>query len=162
MSFDREPIEAELALDRIPSNEMPKLAWDALEAGFDGPAIRRLAAFNSPTHFEVRDVLPKAMTEMGMSQLPPLQAGIRLAQRWADELLRLDAVDLLARARLFEQLYIYLDYPPELQGVGTLDDEIYVARTMGSNEPEIVKMVRNQLNLFLESVAKQRRDPAIG
>lgn len=43
MAFDREIIEVPLALELIGSSDMPKIAWDALEAGLDGPAIRRLA-----------------------------------------------------------------------------------------------------------------------
>lgn len=35
MIFDRELIEAKLALGLIPSEDMPAVAWDALEAGLE-------------------------------------------------------------------------------------------------------------------------------
>jgi hypothetical protein len=48
--FDRELLEAKLALDLIASADMPGMAWDAIEAGVDGPATKRLAAMESPTY----------------------------------------------------------------------------------------------------------------
>ena len=62
---------------------MPKPAWDALEAGFDGPATCRLAALDFPTIFEVRKILPAAMLEWNIAQLTPTQAALRLVQRFA-------------------------------------------------------------------------------
>jgi hypothetical protein len=44
VAFDRQLIEAQLALGLIGSSDMPGLAWDALEAGLDGKYIRRLGA----------------------------------------------------------------------------------------------------------------------
>jgi hypothetical protein len=152
MAFDPKLIEAMLTLERIPSNEIPRVAWDALEAGLDGPAIRRLASLLSPTYFEIRDVLPGAMKEMGLATLSPLEAGIRLAEKSAKELLQLDDKDLLSRGETFERLYVDLDYPRELQTIGFLDDEIYVSYSMGSKESETAEMVRGLLRDFLSSV----------
>jgi hypothetical protein len=152
MAFDPKLIEAMLTLERIPSNEIPRVAWDALEAGLDGPAIRRLASLLSPTYFEVRDVLPEAMKEMGLAALSPLEAGIRLAEKSAKELLQLDDKDLLSRGKTFKRLYIDLDYPRELQTIGFLDDEIYISQSMGSKESETAEMVRGLLRDFLSSV----------
>jgi hypothetical protein len=71
MAFDRELIEAKLALDLIASADMPSVAVEGLEAGLeaglDGPAIRRLAVLERPTYFEVREVLPCAMAVLGIA-----------------------------------------------------------------------------------------------
>lgn len=48
---------------------MPSIALDALEADIDGAAIRRLAALERPTYFEVAEILPRAMEEMGLVQI---------------------------------------------------------------------------------------------
>jgi len=53
MAFDREIIEATIALDLIPSEGMPAIAQDALEAGLDGRALVRLATLENPTYFQV-------------------------------------------------------------------------------------------------------------
>ena len=58
VSFDRELIEAKLALDLIASADMPSIAWDAWEAGVDGgPATRRLGSLERPTYFDELDQL---------------------------------------------------------------------------------------------------------
>jgi hypothetical protein len=46
VAFDRDQIEARLALNLIASAEMPQIALGALEAGLDGKAIRRLAVLS--------------------------------------------------------------------------------------------------------------------
>jgi hypothetical protein len=155
MPFDPRLIEAKIAMERIPSNEIPSIAWDALEAGLDGPAIKRLASLLSPTYFEVRDVLPDAMKEMGLAVITPLDAGIRLAKVLANELLQLSDEDLLCRGHTFEKLYVDLDYPRELQTIGFLDDEIYLARYMGSKDSEVAEMLRKLLKNFLLSIEHQ-------
>ena len=68
MAFDRDQIEAKLALNLIASAEMPQIALGALEAGLDGKAIRRLAVLEHPTYFEVAEVLPRVMQELGLTQ----------------------------------------------------------------------------------------------
>lgn len=69
MSFDRDQVEARLALSLIASAEMPRIAMDALEAGFDGPATLRLAVLGHPTYFEVAELLPRVMQELGLAQI---------------------------------------------------------------------------------------------
>jgi len=129
VTFDRESIEARLAWNRIGSSDMPKIAWDALEAGMDGPGIRRLAALDSPTYFEVRDVLPGAMQEMGIVELSRGVAALRLAKNCAKQILQ-RREDPLKHTRDFEGLSIDADYSRELAPVGALDDEVFIARTI--------------------------------
>jgi hypothetical protein len=109
VTFDRRTIEARLSLNLIASSDMPKVAWDALEAGLDGPGIRRLAALDSPTYFEVRDVLPRAMKEMGLVKLTPNDAALRLAKNRAKEILD-RGEDPLKHTREFERLWIHAGY----------------------------------------------------
>ena len=87
MPFDRELIEAKLALNLIPSADMPSIAWDAWEAGLDGPGTMRLGALEHPTYFEVSDVLPLVMRELGLSQVSRDEAALRLARRMVKEIL---------------------------------------------------------------------------
>lgn len=65
---------------------MPRLAWDTMEAGIDGPAIRRLAALEFPTFFQVREVLPQAMQEMGLANMQKGDAALLLAKKRAQEI----------------------------------------------------------------------------
>jgi hypothetical protein len=91
MGFDPKAAEARLALNLIETTEMPKLAWDALEAGLDGPAIRRLAALEFPTFFQIRDSLPRVMEEMHLMKLGGGEAALHLAKMRAQEVLRSNA-----------------------------------------------------------------------
>jgi hypothetical protein len=103
--FDRQLTEAPLALDFIFSDEMPRRAWDALESGLDGPAIRRRAARERPTIFEVMEILPKTMEEMQIVRFRFDQAARRLADSRAREILR-TGVDPLQCTREFERVWI--------------------------------------------------------
>jgi hypothetical protein len=76
--FDRELVEARIALKLIASADMPKVAWDALEAGLDGRAIRRLAALVQPTYFEIAKVLPRAKQELGLKEISIGEAALRV------------------------------------------------------------------------------------
>jgi hypothetical protein len=133
VAFDREIIEVELALDLIGSSDMPKIAWDALEAGLDGRGIRRLAALNSPTYFEVIEILPQAMKEMGLVKPSRGAAALRLARNSAKEILE-QGKDPLKYIHYFQRLWIKADYSSKLQSVGHLSDDIYVAYGTPSDE----------------------------
>ena len=150
MSFDPKVVEAQLALDRIYALDMPKLAWDALEAGLDGPAIRRLASLDFPTPFQIRDVLPLAMEEMHLAKISQGEAALRLAKIRASEILQSGA-DPLSHLRDFEQLWIQTDYCRELQDCGNLDDEVNVARCTGTPEAEIREWLLERLRKLVEA-----------
>jgi hypothetical protein len=133
VTFDREIVEARLTLELIGASDMPKVAWDALEAGLDGPGIRRLAALDSPTYFEVRDVLPRAMQEMGLIKLTPGEAALRIAKNQAKEILK-HGEDPLKHTRAFKWLWIHAGYPSELASVGNLYDDVYIANGTQSDD----------------------------
>ncbi|HVB07699.1 MAG TPA: hypothetical protein VNF00_02020 [Candidatus Acidoferrales bacterium] len=144
MPFDREIIEAKLGLELIEPAEMPKLAWDALEADLDGPAIRRLAALVKPTWFQVREILPNAMQEMGLAPITAGEGARRIARRRAQEILKSGA-DPLLFADEFGKLWIRTGYPSEISDLGALPDDIHVARLMGESQEKIREWVTERL-----------------
>lgn len=148
MAFDREIIEAQLALEQITSSDLPEITWDALEAGLDGHAIRRLAALDSATYFEVRDVLPLAMQEMSMNILTRGEAALRLAKNRASEILK-SGDDPLKHTRDFERLWIDAGYPRALASVGNLCDEVYIASSNLSDD-QIRDFIVKQLKDLIE------------
>lgn len=87
MPFDRYFIEPHLALQRIDAKHLPNLAWDALEAGLDGPATRRLAALISSSSLEREKLLPRVMAERHLAALDPNEAALRLAKLRARKVL---------------------------------------------------------------------------
>jgi hypothetical protein len=145
--FDRHLLEAKLALNLIASGDMPTIAWDALEAGLDGAATRRLAALEHPTYFEVAEVLPLVLQELELSQIPVEEAAQRMAEHVARDILQRRG-DPLQHIRELETLWIRTDYAPELAALRILDDEVSVARTLGQPETEIRKWVTSTLEEF--------------
>ena len=131
--------------DAPPATDMPRLAWDALEAGLDGPALRQLAALDFPTFFQVQEVLPRAMAEMHLSQMDKVQAGLRLAKLRAQEILESKS-DPFLHLGDFNHLWIATDYCRELTDYGPLADDVYVARCMGQSEQEIRNWLNERLN----------------
>lgn len=136
MAFEPRIVEAELTLNLIASTDMPAVAWDAIEAGLDGPAIRRMAALEFPTYFEIRGLLPQAMEEMHLSRLEEGEAALRLAKVRAQKILATNA-DPFQHLRDFEHLWFECHYCHQLRDYGNLDDEVYVARVMGQPDQEI-------------------------
>ena len=135
--FDRELIEAQLALGLIPSADMPKMALEALEAGFDGPAVTRLAVLDRPSYFEVMEVLPRAKQEMGLAEVAIPQAALRIAKRIASHILT-SGEDPLLQVRDFEGLWIRAGYPRELASVGTLYDDLFISKASDAENREFV------------------------
>jgi hypothetical protein len=136
MAFDRDLVEAQLALEHVGTTDMPKLAWDALEAGLDGPATRRLAALQFPTFFEVRQVLPAVLQEWSMKQLSPEDAALRLAKIRVRQILQ-NNEDPLEHAGDFHQMWVDADYCSALCEYGPLADDAFVARECGQADDEI-------------------------
>jgi hypothetical protein len=54
-------------------------------------------------------------------------------------------LDLFKHLRDFEHLWIEADYCRELQDYGNLDDDVYVARSMGQLEQEIRAWLKEKL-----------------
>src|ERR1700691_2003983 len=119
--FDSQLVEAKLALKMIGPEEMPPLAWDVLEAGLDGPFIRRLAALVNPSGWETDQIESAFMAEAGMKRISIGDASIRIARQVAIRILS-ERLDPLEHTRDFELLWIRAEYPAEIQEVGSLED----------------------------------------
>ncbi len=149
MPFDREQIEARLALDLIASADMPQIAQDALEAGLDGPATLRLAILERPTYFEVAEVLPRVLNELGLTQITIGEAALRVAKETAREILR-NADDPLRHVQAFESLWVRSKYAKEIQTLGTLHDDVWIAKSMGRSDEQIRDWVTSLLKDFAQ------------
>jgi hypothetical protein len=150
MPLDRDLWESRIALDLVTSDEMPKLACDALEWGSDGPAIRRLAGLVRPTWFQVEEVRGAAIKEMNLASLTAADAAFRLARQRAQEILQ-SGDDPLRHILAFEQLWIRARYPSRMSSLGALSEEVSAARYMGQTESEIRQWVLQKLRESLSA-----------
>jgi hypothetical protein len=144
MFFDRKLLEEQIALNRI--HPIQKLAWDALEAGLDGPAIRRLAALEKPSSFEVDVVLPRALQEMDLERITKAEAAERTAIRIARRILESDEDPLTSIRELYSLWSGAVETcSPKMTAFGCLDDEVAVARSLGQSDDEIRQWLRRDL-----------------
>ena len=155
MPFDPRAIEAKLSLDLFHPEDLPALACDALEAGYDSPAVLRMASLIKPSGWETDAVLPAFIAETGMNLLPATAASMRVAYDLAREILDCRQ-DPLQHTRRFERFWIEADYPIELSELGQLPDHIYLAETYGNKtEDEIRQEVHDVFLVYVREYAKE-------
>jgi len=86
MRFERLPfspqlIQARWVLNKLPSEDVPRLAQDALESGYDGKNVRRIAGLIKTDWAELLPLMPGFLSEMGVvAPLPRDEAGWLLAR----------------------------------------------------------------------------------
>jgi hypothetical protein len=77
--MDLNSVTAEWYLGLYPPEKMPMLAVWALEQGFDGPALRELAACTTATYSDEGGLIERALRELGKEPLDLSNAGRLLA-----------------------------------------------------------------------------------
>jgi hypothetical protein len=122
MPFDAPIFEAEVALKLIPTERLPLVAQDALEAGFDGLHLLRMAILEPIARWEIDQQLPDMLAELGCRPISPKEAALRLARNRAERI-RETGEDLLPSIPYFNKLMLAADYPEELIELGYLDDD---------------------------------------
>jgi hypothetical protein len=81
LPFSAELIQARWEFDELPSEDLPVLAQDALELGFDGKITRRIAGLIRPRKSDLQPFVSGFLAEMGIKKtLTREQAGFLLAR----------------------------------------------------------------------------------
>jgi hypothetical protein len=75
-------------LGELPVDELPSAAADALEAGYDSPSLRQLAASSGADAEKIGDLFKKSLDELGIPIPSPSEAGLALARRIARDVVR--------------------------------------------------------------------------
>jgi hypothetical protein len=144
--------EAELALGYI--ENLGELALLAIGSGLNGPNITRLAAVDDhPSTYEKEIVLPRAMLEMGLTAISIPEAAVRMSLYRARDIVE-HRRDPLPFTREFERLWIASDYSDVLQSLGTLDDELWLGRSMCETEENFRERMFENMVQFLRSNSK--------
>jgi hypothetical protein len=121
MPFDPATFEAEVALDLIPTERLPIVAQDALQAGFDGPRVVRMAILEPTATWEIHQALKFMLDELGLQSISHREAALRLARLRARRVLTTKEDPLLS-CSYFYRLWIEADYIPELEELAWIDD----------------------------------------
>ena len=81
IAFSPGLIRARWDFGKLPSEELPTLAQDALEHGYDGKFTRQIAGLLKPHWSELRLLVPRFLAELGSSTpLNKAEAGIQVAR----------------------------------------------------------------------------------
>jgi hypothetical protein len=66
---------------KVRREDMPAFAADALEAGYDGPALRRLAGLIKPTSYEIGTLFQDALREIGQIKVRSFEQAVFFLSR---------------------------------------------------------------------------------
>lgn len=96
---------------KVSPEDMPQFAADALEAGYDGPALRRLAGLIRPTSRDVDDLFERALREIGTVRVQSKeQAYIFLSRQTAIDIVE-GRIEPLRGAEILARHAMALGYP---------------------------------------------------
>lgn len=88
LPFSPQLIQARWELGSLPIEEMPRLAQDALEHGYDGANTRRIAGLINPDQFDIQPLMAGFFAELGITTKPSReQAAMALARFVAQAIL---------------------------------------------------------------------------
>jgi hypothetical protein len=105
--------------------QLPAISADALEQGFDGPALRRLAGLVKPVASDIRaEEIDSAFREMGVAApISKDEARLVLATEAARRAMSGESNVFNEATHIRIHLCGWHDAPPELQPIVTLSDE---------------------------------------
>ena len=153
MAFDPAVFEAELALGLVPTEEMPRRAQDALEAGYDGAGVVRMAVLEKPSGWEVDQVVPRMLEDLRLRRIEATEGAVRLGRVRAERILA-SGEDPLLSASYFDDLAKRADYPVELVDcVGYFEDVL----AFGLDDEEMRAIALGQLRELVDPELYRRR-----
>lgn len=140
-TFNPDMFVAKWYCGRVQPEDMPQFAADALEAGYDGPALRRLAGLIRPTAMDVGELFQQSLAEIGTVKIRNSeQAAILLVRTTLGDIVD-QKIDPIRGASVIAGLVHTLDYPdfltPFLE-LAELSDETY----MGEYAPPRAQLIK--------------------
>ena len=105
-------ILARHVLGLLPVDELPGMALDAMQAGYDSPGLRQLAGISKHEGDEAHRLFAKTIRELGLPVPTAPEAGLTLARNTAREVLSGAITPYEGAKRIWDQVYTRL---PELK-----------------------------------------------
>lgn len=133
MAFNPRLEQAKYIQGFLHAEDMPSVAADALEAGFDGRALRSLAGLVRPTSWEADPLWRTAQSEMNLIAMSKEDALLLVAD-WLIEEFESGKRSLRSTSKWLERLCWTNDYDERLINIFQLED---VRGVEGYNDPEI-------------------------
>jgi hypothetical protein len=89
------------------------------------------------------------MKALGLAQITIGEAALRVAKKTPREIVR-NSDDPLRYVQALESLWIHSAYAKEIRALGTLDDEVWIAKSMGRSDAEVRDWVISVLKDFAQ------------
>jgi hypothetical protein len=138
-AFNPDLFVAKWYCSEVWSEELPAFAADALEAGYDGPALRRLGGLIKPTSEDIGDLFQRACDEIGTVKI----LSQRQAVYWMSRVVATDIVegriDPVKGAGILAGYARLVDYAPVLAEFLELGDIPY----WGEYAPPRAKLIED-------------------
>ncbi len=98
-------ILARHSLGLLPVEELPDLALNAIQAGYDSPSLRQLAGASAHDTEEAHRLFAKALHELGLPVPPAPEAGLTLARDVARRVLSGAIAPYEGAKRIWDHVY---------------------------------------------------------
>src|ERR1041385_2045421 len=110
-TFNPDLFVAKWYCSAVGPEDMPQFAVDALEAGFDGAALRRLAGLVHPTARDVGDLFERALREIGTVKIQSEEQALIFQSRLVAVDIVEGKVEPLRGAEILARYAMALKYP---------------------------------------------------
>jgi len=107
---------------RVGPEDMPAFAADALEAGYDGQSLRRLAGLIRPTARDIGDLFERALREIGTVTVRSKEQALFLLSRLVAADIIAGQIEPLRGAEILASYAMILQYPDSLVNFFQLAD----------------------------------------
>jgi len=124
VTFDPNLFVARWYCGYVLPEDLPSFAADALEAGFDGYALRQLAGLVRPTSRDVGDLFVRSLGDMGLEKPGSIQEAILTIAKSVSKSIVDGTVDPFEGARRLSHLAQTAGYPESLAQFFFLTEEL--------------------------------------
>jgi len=125
-AFSPDRVAARWYAGKMAESDWPAVARDALEAGHDGPSLRRLAGLEKVDHWEVSKHIETALCELGAKKLSVNEAFDWCARDVCSEIVNRTRDPIKCADELWRDMLRLNYYPQNLRGIF---DEIEMEET---------------------------------
>jgi hypothetical protein len=150
-TFNPDLFVAKWYCSRVLPEDMPTFAADALEAGYDGPALRRLAGLQKPSTADVGDLFQKSLVEIGRVKIKSQDQAIVFLSRLIAKDIVEDRLDPVQGAEVLAEYAQRLGYPPFLaEFLGLADMPMW--GEYAPTRKALVELIMTQAQELLDNV----------
>jgi hypothetical protein len=149
--FNPDLFVAKWYCSKVGPEDMPKFAADALEAGYDGAALRQLAGLMKPTMREVGNLFQEALAEIGKVKVHSRQQAALFLSRLVATAIVEGNIDPIRGCSVLADYAFKSGYPPFLAEFEQLDG----ALEWGDHAPsrsELIEQIIEQARELVNNI----------